>query len=40
MKKLIKISDYYYVIDDKDEIKEGDWYLDLETSEIKQLKSE
>ena len=28
MKKLIKISDYYYVIDDKAEIKKGDWLIE------------
>ena len=28
MKKLIKISDYYYVIDDKAEIRKNDWLIE------------
>ena len=31
MKKLIKVSDYYYVVDDKAEIKEGDYYISYST---------
>ena len=44
MKKLIKISDYYYVIDDKAEIKIGTWYqennhIDEEFGTIRQFLS-
>lgn len=29
MKKLLKVSDYYYVVDDEAEIKEGNYFLDM-----------